>query len=187
MTLAAYGQRGNNPAKLESFVITDALENTSTLAVLFQQFQQPPQVRLKYALIHKVAKIASILHENGINHRDLYICHFRMPHWVLEKKLFDDPPLYLMDLHRALIHRARTPMRWITKDLGALYFSSADIGLTQRDLFRFIKTYHHTDLRTALSKHRRFWQKVQNRARRFYWRDMKREMPVHFSPSKKTM
>ncbi|MEN8218056.1 MAG: lipopolysaccharide core heptose(I) kinase RfaP [Pseudomonadota bacterium] len=184
MTLAGYGQRGKNPAKRESFVITDALENTTTLAVLVEEWiKNPPPVRLKYALIYKVAKITRALHENGINHRDLYICHFRL--WVLEKQVFDDPPLFLMDLHRAQI-RPKTPMRWIIKDLGALYFSSADVGLSQRDFFRFIKTYHDTDLRTVFSQYPDLWQKVQKRAKRFYRRDMRREMPV-FSTPKKTI
>jgi len=186
MTVAAYGQRGKNPAKRESFVITEALENTTTLAVLVEEWaKNPPPVRLKYALIYKVAKITRVLHENGINHRDLYICHFRLPLWVLEKQLFDDPPLFLMDLHRAQI-RPKTPIRWIIKDLAALYFSSADIGLTQRDFFRFIKTYHNTDLRAVFRECPDLWRKVQKRARRFYWRDMRREMPV-FSLPKKTV
>ena len=71
--------------------------------------------------------------------------------------------LILIDLHRAQ-QRLRTPFRWCVKDIGGLYFSAMDIGLTQCDLFRFIRTYIGKSLRQALREDRRFWKAVQCRA-----------------------
>jgi hypothetical protein len=45
---------------------------------------------------------------------------------------------------------ARTPRRWRDKDLAALYFSVLDIGLTQRDLLRFLVAYFVRPLRLLL-------------------------------------
>jgi len=57
--------------------------------------------------------------------------------------------LSLIDLHRAQL-RARTPRRWRDKDLAALYFSVLDIGLTKRDLLRFLAAYFVRPLRLLL-------------------------------------
>ena len=46
--------------------------------------------------------------------------------------------------------RARTPRRWRDKDLAALYFSALDIGLTRRDLLRFVRQYFLGSLRLTL-------------------------------------
>ena len=56
----------------------------------------------------------------------------------------------VIDLHRAQI-RAKVPRRWRDKDLIGLYFSSMNIGLTQRDIWRFMKVYFGMPLRKILS------------------------------------
>ena len=116
MNLAGYGKQGWNPAKLRSFVITDELVNTISLEDFCRDWPtHPPTFTFKRQLIATVAKIARQLHENGVNHRDFYICHF----------LLALPPenmqLYVIDLHRVQI-RQRTPKRWIVKDIAGLYF-----------------------------------------------------------------
>ena len=73
--------------------------------------------------------------------------------------------LTLIDLHRALLKK-NLGQRWVIKDVGSLYFSAMDIGLTQRDLFRFVRGYAGTGLRTALTEHGTFWDKVKERAHR---------------------
>jgi heptose I phosphotransferase len=168
--LAGYGIRGWNPARLHSFVITDALENTVTLEVFCKPWgHDPPRTRtavlFKRALIASVAEIARRLHTQGINHRDFYLCHFRL---VLSAATVPGVPcLYLLDLHRAQL-RARTPRRWIVKDIGSLYFSALDIGLTRRDLLRFIQHYRQQPLRSVLPQEQRFWRAVHRRARQLY-------------------
>lgn len=167
--LVGYGVRGRNPARLQSFVLTEALGDTVTLEMFCQTWQQvpprtPTALRLKRALLTRVADIARQLHSSGMNHRDFYLCHFRLALPPVTKV----PCLYLMDLHRAQLRRRIPPRRWRVKDLGSLYFSAMDIGLTRRDLLRFIKTYRQQPLRQVLPRERRFWQAVQRRALRLY-------------------
>lgn len=165
MTLAAYGQRGVNPAELESFVITESLEPAISLEDLSLTWdEQPPEIALKRALIKRVASITSQLHGHGINHRDLYICHFLLkPDELKALSDVNDVQLYLIDLHRVQI-RAQVPRRWQLKDLAALYFSSLDIGLSKHDLLRFIRDYSSSDLRTELGENQRFWLEVERKA-----------------------
>lgn len=165
MTLAGYGCRGVNPARLESFVITDELPETITLEDFCRDWpEKPPPLSLKRALISRIAHIAKALHENGINHRDFYICHFNIQ---TESAARGELQLYLMDLHRAQIRR-RTPIRWIVKDIAGLYFSTMDIGLTQHDFLRFIRIYRGQSLRQTLKDERKFWSRVQKKADKLY-------------------
>jgi len=166
MTLAAYGQRGSNPAEKESFVITESLEPAPSLEDISLTWAKfPPKPRLKRAFIKRVALMSAQLHRNGINHRDLYLCHF-----LLKQAEFDaladvnELQLYLIDLHRVQI-REQVPRRWLVKDLAALYFSSMDIGLTQRDFLRFIRDYSEGNLRAELNCNRSLWQAVERKAR----------------------
>jgi len=165
MTIAAYGERGRNPAKVESFIITDELTNTMSLEHLGQQWQQtPPTFNTKNCLINKLANISKTMHEQGMNHRDYYLCHFLLDENFATHNVIDDSTqLFLIDLHRAQI-RNKTPLRWIIKDIGSLYYSAAQVPLTQRDLFRFMKTYSGMSLRETLDKQHDFWLNVAKRA-----------------------
>lgn len=177
MTTMACGVRSFNPAGQESFLITKKIENTTTLKDLCAVWpQQRPSFRFKCYLLSEVANMVKRLHQSGINHRDLYICHFRIKLDDIETQ---KPPLYLMDLHRAQ-RRNAVPMRWLVKDLGALYFSAADIGLTKTDWLRFIKTYTGKPLRQVFKEQDNLWHQVRLRAEKFYRRDWKRPMPQHF-------
>ena len=71
--------------------------------------------------------------------------------------------LFIIDLHRALIKNP-LGLRWIVKDVSGLLYSAMDIGLTQRDLFRFIKIYDDMSLRDALENNGAFWSAAQKRA-----------------------
>lgn len=159
--IAAYGERGNNPARKESFVLMEELAPTISLEMFCLNWcKEKPSFQLKRQLITKVADIARKLHQNGINHRDFYICHFLL-------SAHDYSRLYLIDLHRAQM-RSTTPKRWVIKDLVGLYFSSKDIGLTQRDLYRFMKVYRQKSLRELINKENFFWQKVKMRGEQLY-------------------
>jgi len=165
MTIAAYGERGVNPAKVNSFIITDELTDTMSLEYLGQQWKQtPPTFKTKITLIRKLALIAKDMHENGMNHRDFYLCHFLLDKRFAEQNTIEESTkLSLIDLHRAQI-RTTTPLRWIIKDLGSLYFSAAGVPLTKRDLFRFIKIYSGESLRENFDKSSDFWVNVGKRA-----------------------
>jgi len=169
MTLAAYGQRGRNLAELDSFVITESLEPSVSLEDFCANWSvEKPPLKLKRALIKRVATIAKQLHENGVNHRDFYICHFLIKKTDIELvEKTQTLPLYVIDLHRAQI-RPKTPKRWIIKDVAALYYSSMNIGFTKRDFYRFIREYTGNELRTELNNHMDFWSKVESKALYLY-------------------
>jgi heptose I phosphotransferase len=144
----AFGQRGSNPARRHSFIITDELAPVINLENFTRSWlQQPPAPALKRALIERVATMARRMHEGGVNHRDLYLCHFLLH--LDPAPSPTDLKLSLIDLHRAQI-RPRTPRRWRDKDLAALHFSSLMIGLTMRDRLRFLRTYFAKPLREIL-------------------------------------
>ena len=173
MRVVAYGERGRNPARRESFIVTEALEDTESLEDFCVDWDTRPRVgraaiRLKRALITRVASIARTMHTHGMNHRDFYICHLLLD--VSRDVLSVDPDtltLSLIDLHRAQL-RNRTPRRWIIKDIGALYFSAMRIGLTRRDLFRFMTVYRDTTLRETLAADGKFWSRCRLRATSLY-------------------
>ena len=77
MTLVGYGERGTDPARRQSFIITEELTPTESLEDFCHKWpQEPPAPALKRALIDKLAQISRQLHDNGVNHRDYYLCHF---------------------------------------------------------------------------------------------------------------
>lgn len=168
-TVVGFGCRGINPAKQESFILTDALENTISLEDLGKQWiRQSPKFSLKKQLILTVATIAKTLHSNGINHRDFYLCHFLLKNEYLLKDNFNAAPiLYLIDWHRAQI-RSHTPKRWQIKDLSGLYFSSLDFNLSNKDYLRFLKHYFALPLREILETNASLLHNIDKRAERLY-------------------
>ncbi len=169
MTPAAFGLTGRNPARRRSFLVTEELQNTESLEEFCADWaSHPPSFRLRKALLECVASMVRNMHQHGLNHRDCYICHFLLD--ISSGRNRVDPEnlrLYVIDLHRAQI-RPRTPRRWIIKDLGGLYFSAMDAGLTRTDRLRFVRTYEQDSLRTALRDRGRFWKKVENNAVSLY-------------------
>ncbi|NMY79049.1 lipopolysaccharide core heptose(I) kinase RfaP [Pseudomonas rhodesiae] len=168
MTAVAYGERGSNPADQHSFIITEELAPTVSLEDFsIDWVKQPPQPRLKRALIAEVARMTGMMHRGGVNHRDCYICHFL---------LHTDTPitpdrfkLSVIDLHRAQT-RPKISLRWRNKDLAALYFSALDIGLTRRDKQRFLKGYFQQPLRQILAEESALLQWLQGKADKLYAR-----------------
>jgi len=172
MHIAGYALKGKNPARQQSFIITEDLINTISLEDFCAQWQQTaPEFRLKQTLINKLAHISSTMHENGINHRDFYICHFLLD--ISQNLNYKHLKISLIDLHRAQL-RQKTPERWIVKDIASLYFSVMNIGMTQRDFYRFMKGYKHCSLRDCLTKYADFWQKVELQGQKL-WRRKQRK------------
>jgi len=150
--------RGPGLARRRSFLVTRALRGMVSLESYADGAAMRPGLRRH--LINKVARTARTLHENGINHRDFYLCHF------LFDPSFDEPAdvaLHVIDLHRAQVRR-RTPRRWRIKDLGGLYYSALDADLTPRERLRFVRIYSGVPLRRALIEHRGFWRSIERRA-----------------------
>jgi heptose I phosphotransferase len=180
MKTVAFGEKGLNPAKQISFIITEDLINTISLEDYCLPWKalalkkQAPDFKLKQALIAKLAQISRTLHQNGINHRDYYICHFLLD--ISNGKKFtniENLKISLIDLHRAQL-RNKTPQRWLIKDIASLYFSAMDIGLTKRDFLRFILIYNQCSLRQTLKTHKVFWQKVETRGAKLWDRKQRK-------------
>lgn len=172
MTPVAYGVRGVNPAKQLSFLVTEDLIDTESLEDYCARFrEQPPSIKEKRALIKKVARAARLLHDNGLNHRDFYLCHFLKPRAATPFQFND--PLYLIDLHRCQ-QRAITPWRWRAKDIAGLFYSAFDVPLTQRDVLCFLREYKPAWLRAGGAQKR----DIATKASKLYLKDFKREPPV---------
>ncbi len=175
MTAVAYGERGSNPAAQHSFIITEELAPTISLEDFAARWlEQPPEPRLKHALIAEVARMTGEMHRAGVNHRDCYICHFLLH--IDRPVTAADLRLSLIDLHRAQV-RQRTPRRWRDKDLAGLYFSALAIGLTGRDKLRFLKAYFRQPLRQILREEAALLQRLEARAERLQERYQRKYAP----------
>ncbi len=172
MTPCAYGAQGENPAKIESFLVTAELVGMVSLEDLCRPWaKQPPPHREKCALSAQLARSAGTMHRAGLNHRDCYLCHFLLDPPTLAAGA---PRLYVIDLHRAEI-RERVPYRYLVKDVAGLWFSAMDIGLTRRDLLRFIRRYAARSLREEWRANAGFWRDVDRVARKLYQKEFQRE------------
>jgi heptose I phosphotransferase len=171
----AYGQRGSNPARCHSFIVSEELTPTVSLEDFCRNWpQEPPPVALKRALIARVAAMAGRMHRAGVNHRDFYICHFLL-HLDPAPKV-EALKLSLIDLHRAQL-RAQTPRRWRDKDLASLYFSALDIGLTRRDRLRFLRGYFDKDLRAIVRDETVLLRALERAAQRLQARFLRKFAP----------
>jgi heptose I phosphotransferase len=174
LSVAAYASQGINPASLQSMIVTDDLVGTMSLEDYCANWtQQAPSIRVRHALLKKLANSAARMHGAGINHRDFYICHFHLDPQSLQN---DTPRCFLIDLHRAQM-RPRVPRRWLVKDLAGLYFSAMDCGLTRRDALRFIRHYSPGGLRGAQGSEASLWRDVAKAAAALYRKDHRREPP----------
>lgn len=159
--LVGYGIKGINPATQQSFVITQDLGDIISLEDLCADWKSnPPDANFKRRLIIAVADVAAKLHKNGVNHRDFYICHLCLDAQALKQNQIK---LYLIDLHRMLIHQ-NISMGDNMKDVAALYFSSMDANLTSRDYLRF-KRYYSSGVSGCTPA---FWRQVEHRANKLY-------------------
>lgn len=169
LAVAAFAVHGWNPAERRSFLITDELTGVQSLEDYCLNWRaHPPLAVVKWGLIAKVAEIARLMHGSGINHCDFYICHLmlRDPE-RLDAHSVGSVRVHLIDLHRAQ-RRDRVPRRWLVKDLGGLYYSAMDIGLTQRDVLRFLACYFEQPVAELLAQHAPLLRDITLRARKLY-------------------
>lgn len=181
MTIAGYGERGWNPARRESFIVTDDLRDTVSLEEWGDQWYRTPGApRVKWAMIRRVAAIARRMHEAGVNHRDFYLGHFLMERAALAAA-DADAPIYLIDLHRSQV-RGKVPLRWRVKDLGGLYFSTARLGLTRRDILRFLRVYGDRPLREYLRENGDMLARCKREGEKIYRRyfEIEPAFPLQF-------
>ncbi len=172
MTVAAYGQQGRNPITRQSFILVDELTNILSLEdVALQHPELINNLLFRRKVIMTLAQTTRKLHQNGVNHRDYYLCHFLLAKdslAQLQQGSFE-PLMHLIDLHRVQI-RAKTPMRWRVKDVAGLYFSAMDAGLTPRDVWRFLRHYFALPIKTIQKRYGKFLQQAQKRAEKLYYK-----------------
>ena len=159
-----FGKKGINPANSSSFLITEELYETISLEDFFLEgHYKKLTLKQKIILIQKVAVLVKKMHHSGLNHRDLYLCHIH----IKNDLDFIEPQLHLIDLHRAQI-RSKVPRRWVVKDLGGLFHSCFQFGLSERDFYRFMMIYYDCSLRTLISGYGHILEKIISRAFRMY-------------------
>lgn len=157
--IVGFAQKGINPAKRQSFILLEAIDYDKSLEdVLLCWEINPPSCKEKWQLIEKTSVMVRGMHQAGVFHRDLYLCHFL---------LGDRGKLTLIDFHRARCF-SKLPSRYRRKDLAALYFSSLLGCLTERDFLRFIRSYYGCSLKEIPPHTWRFLRSVQKRAFSLY-------------------
>lgn len=162
----AYGVRGKNPAKQQSFIVTRELTDVIQLDHYFEQ--NSVAIKSRRLILQQLALMVRALHKAGINHRDLYLCHFMLKPESLVAG--NNPEIYLIDLHRAQC-RVQVTRRWKIKDLAAFYYSTLNLGFSRCDRLRFLKIYFDCPLRDILENNVSLLKLVQRRALKIYWRD----------------
>ena len=169
-----FGEKGLNPLTKTSFIITEDLTPTVSLEDYCADWEtNPPAAAVKRMLIKRVATMVRKMHLAGINHRDCYICHFllHLPFSGQEESL----KISVIDLHRAQI-RNHVPRRWRDKDLIGLYFSSLNIGLTQRDILRFMRVYFDKSIRDVLREEQALLAKAADKANKIKERTIRKSL-----------
>jgi heptose I phosphotransferase len=169
--VAAFGERGWNPARRESFVVCDALDGFTNLEDLTAEWSTAPASALeRRRLLMAVAGFARGFHATGTVHRDFYLCHLLLDRtaWAAGRA-----ELAVLDLHRARIF-GRLPVRWRRRDLAALLFSTLDLPYGRRSWYRFVRVYTGRPLREVFAQEGSFWRGVERRARRLYRKGLRK-------------
>ena len=161
--VAAFGERGVNPARRRSFAIHDALDGFCSLEDVGNGWLvDPPSVESKRAVLTEAGRLTAAMHAAGVCHRDYYACHLMADTAKLANA---EAELAVIDLHRAEVHR-RLSRRARVRDLGALLYSTSGMPLTERDRLRFAAAYAGTTGAVELRRRGAFWRAVLRRAER---------------------
>lgn len=133
--LVAFGERGYNPAKMQSFLITEDLGDIIALQDFCEHWQDaPPDPRFKAMLIKALASLATKLHAAGLSHGDLSLRHI-----VLQKADFNAGHLNLTLIDLESVKFKQPPGgQSMRQDITALVASASRCGFSEMDwqLFR---------------------------------------------------
>jgi UDP-glucose:(heptosyl)LPS alpha-1,3-glucosyltransferase len=174
--VAAYGWRGRNPARRQSFVASEELVGQISLEDYCATWPtEAPSAALRRRLIVAVAELARQMHDAGVAHRDFYLCHIWLDRAALAA---GRTVLTVIDLHRARVGD-RTPNRWVHRDLAALWFSAMQLCLSRRDLLRFVAAYERVPPAAAVRSRPAFWRAVDARAVRLYRKGVRKGLVPH--------
>lgn len=163
--VAAFAAAGGNPAARRSLVLCDELAGYTSLEDEVNGWQRtPPDPAAARRLVMGIARFVRRLHQAGVVHRDLYLCHLllRADAWADGRV-----ELAVLDLHRA---RILSPVSnfWRRRDLAALLFSALDAPLHRRAWLRFVRVYSGCALQDAFARDGAFWRSVYRRALKLY-------------------
>jgi hypothetical protein len=86
-------------------------------------------------LLEPTAKLAADLHQKGVHHRDLYLCHF------FAKCSVDKVELRLIDAARVKALPRWFANRWIVKDLAQFWYSTLSLPITDEQRDRWLAAY----------------------------------------------
>lgn len=160
--VAAFAAERGNPARRRSFVLCGELAGFDSLEKLTDAWAaEPPSPLAKRRLVLAVARLVRRLHEIGLAHRDLYICHLLIDR---EKWAAGEAELAVLDLHRALVQAPISPF-WRRRDLAALLFSTLHLHLPRFSQLRFVRIYTGRPLREAFQQDGDFWRGLERRAK----------------------
>jgi heptose I phosphotransferase len=142
--VVAAGEQIGPYANLQSFLIVAELTGCEALhealPKLAERLDSPTFARLKRRLIPELARMTATLHQAGLFHKDLYLCHFFLDLERLERG-GRVPRVVLIDLHRLGRHPCWLDW-WRCKDLGQLLFSTYGVaGIDDGDRRRFWRCY----------------------------------------------
>ena len=113
-----------------SFVISEEIKNFEQLDFfLSKKKYQKDKKNYQDRIYKKIINIVNKLHQNGIVHHDLYLCHFLLDLNSLDNK--KNIKIYLIDFHR-LEKKTKISSKRISKELGDLFFSIKYFGNEER-------------------------------------------------------
>ncbi len=135
----AFGERRFWFLEVESFLITENIAGGTPMDdYLVRRFSgdlSKEMLREKRALLWDIGDLVRRLHQAGLTHMDLYLCHI-----FVRETSQGDKVLHLIDLQR-LAKRWLFKKRWVIKDLAALLYSARHLPLSRTDLMRIFTAY----------------------------------------------
>ena len=169
--VAAFAAAAGNPAARRSLILCDELTGFMSLEDVVDGWEDSPSdPAARRRLVLGVAGFVRRLHEAGVVHRDLYLCHLllRADAWTAGKV-----ELAVLDLHRARI-LSPVPHYWRKRDLAALLFSALDAPVHRNAWLRFVRVYSGRPLRDAFATDGAFWRSVYRRAVKLYGKGLRK-------------
>lgn len=158
--IVAAGEYLRPVGNLQSFL---AIEELKGMLALHQAIPraarqlQPGMFRQwKAGLARELARLTRFLHQRHYFHKDLYLCHFYIPH--VDTSLIPAWPgrVHMIDFHRLGRHSLTRPW-WRVKDLAQLLYSSDLAEVDARDRLRFWRHYLNPGPRLAAQFQRADW------------------------------
>ena len=133
---AAVGEAGTRDG---SFILLEELSGYQPLHEFLDDFlaepRRPDVLPGKWELIRALAQYVRRLHAAGMDHRDLYLCHFFLrPEQPAQS-------LRLIDLQRIKKSRCLRQQHGFVKDLAALNYSADHPKISRTDRLRFVLAY----------------------------------------------